>query len=126
MKDRIKKLRKELNLTQQKVADILGLKQNTIASYEIGRIIPSDAAITHICKTWDVNEEWLRTGEGEMFIDIPEEDLYAKAAASLLKENDILGIEGLKLYYSLPAESKAAVKEYVLRLAEAIKEKEFD
>ena len=124
MKDRIKKLRKELDLTQQKFADILGMKQNTIASYEMGRVTPSDATIVHICKEWNVNENWLRTGEGKMRIEIPEEDLYSRAAASLLKEDDVVGIEGLKLYYSLPAESKKAVRDYVLKLAAMIKEHE--
>lgn len=124
MKDRIKKLRKELELTQQKFADALGMKQNTIASYEMGRVSPSDAAITHICKEWNVNENWLRYGEGEMFIEVPEEDVYSRAAASLLKEDDVVGIEGLKLYYSLPDESKKVVREYILHLAEAIREHE--
>lgn len=126
MKDRFKELRKNVGLTQQEFADRIKIARTNVACYESGKNKPSDAVVSLICKEWNVNEEWLRTGSGEMFIDIPEEDLYAKAAASLLKENDILGIEGLKLYYSLPAESKAAVKEYVLRLAEAIKEKEFD
>lgn len=67
MKTRIKELRKKLRLTQQSFADALGMKQNTIASYEIGRIEPSDPTIKHICKEFNVNETWLRTGEGEMF-----------------------------------------------------------
>ncbi len=67
MKTRIKELRKKLRLTQQSFADTLGMKQNTIASYEIGRIEPSDPTIKHICKEFNVNETWLRTGEGEMF-----------------------------------------------------------
>ena len=61
---RIKKLRKSLDLTQQKFADALGIKQTTVASYEIGRIVPSDSTIKLICREFDVNEDWLRTGEG--------------------------------------------------------------
>ena len=68
MKDRIKKLRKELNLTQRALADAVGVKQNTIAQYEIGRNEPQNAVITLICKKYSVNETWLRTGEGEMFV----------------------------------------------------------
>ena len=44
MKDRIKKIRKELDLTQQKFADRIGVKQNTVAQYEMGRNIPIDSA----------------------------------------------------------------------------------
>lgn len=68
MKDRIKELRKELGLTQQALADIAGIKRNTVAQYEIGRNEPTNAVITLICKKYSVNETWLRTGEGEMFV----------------------------------------------------------
>lgn len=67
MGERIKALRKALGLTQQKFADGMGVKQNTIAQYESGRNEPLDAVITLICRTYGVSEEWLRTGEGEMF-----------------------------------------------------------
>ena len=67
MHERIKELRKALGLTQQKFADGMGVKQNTIAQYESGRNAPIDAVITLICRTYSVDETWLRTGEGEMF-----------------------------------------------------------
>ena len=67
MGERIKELRKALGLTQQKFADGMGVKQNTIAQYESGRNAPIDAVITLICRTYEVDETWLRTGEGEMF-----------------------------------------------------------
>lgn len=67
MGERIKELRKALGLTQQKFADGMGVKQNTIAQYESGRNAPIDAVITLICRTYKVDETWLRTGEGEMF-----------------------------------------------------------
>ena len=68
MKDRLKELRRALNLTQQKFADKLGVKQNTVAQYEMGRNDPSDAVIISICREFNVSEAWLRNGEGEMFI----------------------------------------------------------
>ena len=67
MKERLKELRKSLNLTQQKFANKIGMKQNTIAQYEMGRTIPSNAIIFSICREFNVNEAWLKTGEGEMF-----------------------------------------------------------
>lgn len=67
MGERIKELRKALGLTQQKFADGMGVKQNTIAQYESGRNAPIDAVIILICRTYGVSETWLRTGEGEMF-----------------------------------------------------------
>ena len=124
LKERIKALRKALDLTQQEFADKIGMKRNTVANYETGRNEPSASVISLICREFSINENWLRTGEGDMKIEIPEEDLYSRAAASLLKEDDVVGIEGLKLYYSLPAESKKAVRDYVLKLAEMVKEHE--
>lgn len=67
MNERLKKLRKILGLTQQEFANKIGMKQNTIAQYEMGRTIPSNAIIFSICREFNVNETWLKTGEGEMF-----------------------------------------------------------
>ena len=66
MHERIKKLRKALGLTQQEFADRLNIKRGTMANYEIGRNVPIDAVITLICREFNVNEKWLRTGEGEI------------------------------------------------------------
>ena len=66
--DRIRELRKELGMTQQEFADRLKIKRNTIATYETGRNDPIDSVFALICKEFDVNETWLRTGEGEMFV----------------------------------------------------------
>ena len=64
---RIKKIRKALDLTQREFAKKLGMKQNTIATYEMGRCNPSEPAIVSICREFNVNEKWLRTGIGNMF-----------------------------------------------------------
>lgn len=74
MNERLKELRKALNLTQQAFADAIGVKRNTVATYEIGRNEPIDAVIKLICDRFRVNEIWLRTGEGEMFIELSEDD----------------------------------------------------
>lgn len=122
MHERIKKLRKTLDLTQQEFAEKLGIKRNTIAQYEIGRNIPIDAVIKSICREFGVSEEWLRDGIGEMFEEIPEEDVYSRAAAEALKNDDALAIEGMKLYYSLSPEARKAAEEYILKLADLIRE----
>lgn len=88
MKERIKDLRNSLKLTQQKFADRLGLKRQTIAAYEIGNIVPSDSTLLLICKEFNVNEEWLRYGTGEMFRIIPEEDETAAIVSNLLEEDN--------------------------------------
>ena len=86
MNERIKKLRKALDLTQQAFADRLGIKQNTVAQYEIGRNTPIDAVISLICREFRVNETWLRTGEGEMFQSVDREKEIATFMSSVLSD----------------------------------------
>lgn len=75
MKDRLKQLRKELGLTQQQFAKKIGTTQNVVANYEIGRRNPSNSVINNMCKTFNVNEEWLRNGDGLMFMETPYDTL---------------------------------------------------
>ena len=66
--ENIKELRVRLRLTQQEFADKIGVKRNTVATYEMGRSTPSEAAIVLICREFGVRREWLEHGEGEMFV----------------------------------------------------------
>ncbi|MFR3645733.1 MAG: helix-turn-helix domain-containing protein [Enterocloster aldenensis] len=74
MQERIRKLRRELDLTQQEFASRIGMKRNTVANYETGRNDPSTSVISLICREFNVSEHWLRTGEGEMFNDLDLEN----------------------------------------------------
>lgn len=77
MKDRIKEIRKRIGLNQTEFGDRIGVKQGTIAGYENGIRAPIDAVILSICREFNVNEAWLRTGEGDMFrAKDREEELY--------------------------------------------------
>lgn len=73
MNERIRKLRRQLDLTQREFGDRIGVKQNTVAQYEMGRNIPIDSIISLICREFNVNEEWLRNGTGEMFLELDPE-----------------------------------------------------
>lgn len=75
MNERIRKLRRTLDLTQQEFAEKLGIKRNTIANYESGRNEPIDAVVSLICREFNVDEEWLRTGNGEMFNKMDAADI---------------------------------------------------
>ena len=67
VKDRIRAIRKAAGLTQQEMADKLGISQSVIGNYESGRRQPVDAAVAHICATFGINVEWLHTGTGDMY-----------------------------------------------------------
>lgn len=83
---RIKKLRKALDLTQAEFAEHIGVKRNTVATYEMGRSTPSDAAVNLICREFHVNEAWLRTGSGEMFRDMSRDDEIAAFFGDVLRD----------------------------------------
>lgn len=74
MKERIKELRKMLKLNQADFGSRVGVKGNTIGNYELGLRNPSEAVIFSICREFNVNESWLRTGTGEIFNDIDREN----------------------------------------------------
>lgn len=73
MNERIKKIRKDLNLTQDEFAAKINLSRNFIAQIEIGTKVPSDRTIKQICKEFNVNEDWLRTGLGEPYIEVSKD-----------------------------------------------------
>ena len=88
MKDRIKELRRTLHLTQQEFADRLGIKRGALANYEVGRNEPIDAVISLICREFQVSEVWLRTGAGEMFPSLSEDDHLARLCGQISFEGD--------------------------------------
>lgn len=88
MNERLKKLRKVLDLTQQEFADKIGIVRDNIGGYETGRRNPSDAVINLICREFNVNEEWLRTGKGEMFVDLTRDEEIARFVGELLKDEE--------------------------------------
>lgn len=77
MKERLKKLRKALDLTQQEFADRIGISRGNIATYETRDGSPGNSVINLICREFNVNETWLRTGAGEMFVEAPSDTLDA-------------------------------------------------
>lgn len=87
MNERIKELRKRLNLTQQEFADRLSIKRGAVANYEVGRNTPSDSVIALICREFNVSERWLREGEGEMFLPQDDADELMALAGRFLGSN---------------------------------------
>lgn len=65
--DRVKELRTQLGMTQEQFAKKLGYTQQTICQWEHGARYIRDAAVSSICANFNVDERWLRTGEGETF-----------------------------------------------------------
>lgn len=74
MQERIKQVRKSHNLTQTEFGERLGVRGNTITTYETGVRAPSSAVITAICREFNISEQWLRTGEGSPHIPRTREE----------------------------------------------------
>lgn len=87
MNERIKKLRKVLDLTQTEFGRRIGVKQNTVALIEGGRKT-SDQTIFAICREFNVSETWLRTGEGEMFRTRSRDEEIAAFIGGITLRND--------------------------------------
>lgn len=66
MKDRIKEIRKRAGMNQTKFGESLRVSLSAVQKWEYGENFPSDAIIVLICQKFGINEEWLRTGHGEM------------------------------------------------------------
>lgn len=89
MKERLRVLRKHLCLTQAEFGDKINVKANTIGSYEKGDRSITERAISDIVRVYGCSEQWLRSGEGEMF-PVPSDssgEEFAKYAEQLLNSN---------------------------------------
>ena len=71
--ERVKELRKALGLTQEKFGERIGVKKSAISQIESGVNGVTDQLRLAVCREFRVSEEWIRTGEGEMFVE-PDED----------------------------------------------------
>lgn len=119
MSNRIKEIRTSLGLSQQEFADRIGVKRGAIANYEIGRNEPIDAVITLICREFGVSEHWLRTGEGEMFVQISRDEEVMVFVGDVMRgEEDNFRRRFLLALSRLPAERWAEIEDFALQLAE--------
>lgn len=88
MKDRIKLIRKNNNLSMEKFGEKIGLKKNSISQIESGINNPSEAAIKSICREFNVNENWLKTGEGEPYQKRTRTQEIGEFANKVMSESD--------------------------------------
>lgn len=116
--ERLKAVRKRIGKTQQELADALNLKQNTIATYEMGRTIPSDRTIADICRLYNVNEDWLRTGEGEMFLDLPPDKELDEIFAQIRVSDDATIKAIIRAYWRLSDGDKAVIRKVIADIAD--------
>lgn len=88
MNERIKELRKALGLTLERFGEALGVGKTAINKIESGQNNVTDQMFKSICREFDVNAEWLRTGEGEMFKELSRSEKIAVFLTDVLKDED--------------------------------------
>lgn len=86
MNQRITAIRRSANLTQEKFAEKIGLTRNFVWMIEKGERVPSDRTISDICREFGVDEHWLRTGEGEMIVNIDKSKKIAAFLGDLMRK----------------------------------------
>lgn len=126
MNDRIKKVRTALGLSQQEFADRIGIKRGAVANYEVGRNEPIDAVISLICREFNVSERWLRTGEGDMFVQISRDKEVMRFVGDVMRgEEDTFRRRFLLALARLPEERWADIEDFARQItAENTKEEQ--
>lgn len=122
MNERIKELRKALGLTLDKFGERLGVGKAALSRIENGSNNVTDQMFKSICREFNVNGNWLRNGEGGMFIELSEDDEYSRAAASL--SNDIFVRSLIVEYWKLDDDSKKLFRNFIHKLSDNMREKE--
>lgn len=119
--ERIRNARKASGLTQAALAEKVRLKRNTIANYETGNIEPSERSVADICAVLGINKQWLLTGEGEMLIQISDDEELDLIFAQIHISADPTIRAIIRAYWKLPETAKEAVRQFIVETAEQIK-----
>lgn len=125
MNERIKEIRKSLNLSQDEFGRRLGVTRGAITNIELNKTEPKELFLELICKVFDVNEHWLRTGKGEMFRQLTEQQQLMKYTALLMNNKDsavAAAIQALIVTYEqLDDVSKATLEKIALQYIDNLK-----
>nr|DAN02970.1 MAG TPA: Helix-turn-helix XRE-family like protein [Caudoviricetes sp.] len=87
MNDRIKELRKAMNLSQEKFGELLGITKSGVSDIESGRRKVTDQHVIMLANN-GVSEEWLRTGKGNMFVPKSKDEEIAEMLADIQKSGE--------------------------------------
>ena len=116
MVDRVIKIREESGDSQEKFASRLGLSRNFINQFENRKKNISDRTISDICKEFNISEEWLRYGTGEMKRQV-EHKLSSYVSEIVTGDDDFIK-DLIEVYMELDQTSKNALKEIAKRMAD--------
>ena len=113
MNQRISLLIQTLGLKKVEFAKRMNLSQSFVSELCAGKNNPSDRTISDICREFNVSETWLRTGEGEMFHQLDDEQELADLFAAIAVSDDDLIKRIIKAYWQLDEKEKAAIRKLI-------------
>ena len=117
LNERVKQLRKTLDLTMEKFGDRLGVKKNSISQIESGKNSLTEQMIKSICREFDVDEEWLRNGTGSMFIERTRDEEIAKFIGTIQSvEDDSFMKKFISMLAKLDESEWALLEKMVIKL----------
>ena len=102
-----------LGITKTEFAERLNISQPFVSQLTNGSSLPSDRTVADICREFNVSEVWLRTGEGDMLIRLPEDAEFDLMMTQIQESDDSLIKAILRAYWNLPDEKKAAIRDLV-------------
>lgn len=88
MNERLKELRAHLGITLEEFGKKIGVTRSAVGRLEKGERNLTEQTVLSICREFNVNEDWLRYGEGEMFEPRTRSEIIAQFAGELMKEED--------------------------------------
>lgn len=117
MNERIKELRKELGLTLKKFGERVGISEGAVSNIEKGNRNVTDQMFKSICREFNVNPDWLKTGEGDMF-NLPEDETAALVSELLEESNPFYDhiLKIIKTYRDLDDASQDVLDNFILQL----------
>ena len=118
MNERIKKIRKDLGLNQKDFGEKIKIVRSSVAKIETGENNPSEQTIDLICRVFNVNEKWLRTGEGSVY----KEKLSIAEYLENITDEDYLIKDIIEVYMELDQNSKTALKNIAEKMCSKINE----
>ena len=118
MEGRIKQVRKLFSLSQSAFGKRIGVKDNTVATYENGVRNPSESVVMTICREFGINRDWLETGTGEMMAQTDEEQLD-RIAQQYSTDPTFRAI--LEVYMQMSDQAREMFVEYVHQLSDALR-----
>lgn len=121
LSDRIKTVVKASKLNQTQFAAKVSISQQFLSQICNGRKTPSDRTITDICREFNVNEIWLRTGEGEPFQEESRQEEIMKFAAQTIKGSDEFRKQFVSMLAKMTADDWVALGALFSKYAEESK-----